>query len=323
MTPSWSLSQSHTHSLNHAVLDAAMKSPTTLLTLVLLAVLQPVQGQQGFSLPGMDLNKASASLHARLADDVVQLAITIDVNEGWHLYHDVLGHPEAIGLPTVVSFEGAGVTFSPARFPEPHRFDQSELSEGAWINGHEGSLVVWAEGRLDTPGSLPAISAHLEGLTCEDSGSCVPYSADLQAQTDGGDGLFADFPSDDLFSAPANGTASGELTASSETLGEETAAWVEYTDEEYAAVEFPAFEPRTSQANHSLGGWLAIAFLAGMILNVMPCVLPVISIKILSFVQQAGEDKQRILALGLSFAAGIVVVVLVFASLAVSFKLGW
>lgn len=50
---------------------------------------------------------------------------------------------------------------------------------------------------------------------------------------------------------------------------------------------------------------LLFAFIGGAILNIMPCVLPVISIKILSFVQQAGEQRSRILALGLAYTAGI------------------
>jgi thiol:disulfide interchange protein len=46
-------------------------------------------------------------------------------------------------------------------------------------------------------------------------------------------------------------------------------------------------------------------FLGGMILNLMPCVLPVISLKIFSFIAQAGESPQRIFRHGLAFAAGI------------------
>ncbi|MCH2064345.1 MAG: thioredoxin family protein [Roseibacillus sp.] len=46
-------------------------------------------------------------------------------------------------------------------------------------------------------------------------------------------------------------------------------------------------------------------FLGGMILNLMPCVFPVIGIKIMGFVQQAGEDRRTILVHGLIYAAGV------------------
>ncbi|HUU97900.1 MAG TPA: protein-disulfide reductase DsbD domain-containing protein, partial [Phycisphaerae bacterium] len=56
-------------------------------------------------------------------------------------------------------------------------------------------------------------------------------------------------------------------------------------------------------------------FLGGLILNITPCVLPVVSIKVLSFVQQAGEDPKRVFRLGLAFCAGIMVWFWAFAAL--------
>lgn len=50
---------------------------------------------------------------------------------------------------------------------------------------------------------------------------------------------------------------------------------------------------------------LALAFLGGIILNLMPCVLPVLSIKILDFVKQAGESHAW--KHGLIFTLGVLV----------------
>ena len=60
-------------------------------------------------------------------------------------------------------------------------------------------------------------------------------------------------------------------------------------------------------ASWGVVGYVVLALLGGFILNLTPCVLPIVSIKVLSFVQQAGEHRLRILTLGLAFAAGIVV----------------
>ena len=46
-------------------------------------------------------------------------------------------------------------------------------------------------------------------------------------------------------------------------------------------------------------------FLGGLILNLMPCVLPVISLKIFSFIAQAGESPARIFRHGVAFSGGI------------------
>jgi thiol:disulfide interchange protein len=51
--------------------------------------------------------------------------------------------------------------------------------------------------------------------------------------------------------------------------------------------------------------FLLFGFLGGLILNLMPCVLPVISLKIFGFIQHAGQDRRRILRSGLAFVAGI------------------
>lgn len=50
---------------------------------------------------------------------------------------------------------------------------------------------------------------------------------------------------------------------------------------------------------------LAFAFMGGLILNVMPCVLPVIALKILSFVRQGQESPVRVRVLGLMYGAGV------------------
>ncbi|MBK1878908.1 protein-disulfide reductase DsbD family protein [Pelagicoccus mobilis] len=52
---------------------------------------------------------------------------------------------------------------------------------------------------------------------------------------------------------------------------------------------------------------LLYAFLGGMILNLMPCVFPVLSIKVLGFVQQSGEDKGKVLKHGVAFTVGVLV----------------
>lgn len=53
--------------------------------------------------------------------------------------------------------------------------------------------------------------------------------------------------------------------------------------------------------------FLLFGFIGGFILNLMPCVLPVISLKIFGFIQHAGDSRRRIFGNGLAFAAGIFV----------------
>ena len=58
-------------------------------------------------------------------------------------------------------------------------------------------------------------------------------------------------------------------------------------------------------ATDSLAGTLFFAFVGGLILNLMPCVFPVLGIKILGFVNQAGNHKAKVVQHGLVFALGV------------------
>lgn len=78
-----------------------------------------------------------------------------------------------------------------------------------------------------------------------------------------------------------------------------------------------------SSKSSSFPTLLGLAFLGGLILNVMPCVLPVVGLKIMGFVSQAGEDRRRILVLNVAYAAGIIVVFAALAALAIVFNFGW
>ncbi len=51
--------------------------------------------------------------------------------------------------------------------------------------------------------------------------------------------------------------------------------------------------------------FLLFAFIGGMILNLMPCVLPVLSLKIMGFVQQANEDHSQAWKHGAVFTLGV------------------
>lgn len=63
---------------------------------------------------------------------------------------------------------------------------------------------------------------------------------------------------------------------------------------------------------------LGLAFLGGIILNFMPCVLPVISLKILGFVQQSRESASHVRTMGLLYGAGVLFSFLVLAGVVIA-----
>jgi thiol:disulfide interchange protein DsbD len=60
-------------------------------------------------------------------------------------------------------------------------------------------------------------------------------------------------------------------------------------------------------APSGLAGTLLLAFVGGLILNLMPCVFPVLGIKILGFVNQAGADRRKVTLHGIVFTSGVLI----------------
>ncbi len=71
----------------------------------------------------------------------------------------------------------------------------------------------------------------------------------------------------------------------------------------------------STKAREGLIIYAFMAFLGGLILNVMPCVLPVISLKLMAFIDQAGESRTRVFLLNLWYVAGLMSVFILLAFL--------
>lgn len=90
-------------------------------------------------------------------------------------------------------------------------------------------------------------------------------------------------------------------------------------------------ETETKDASHSLFGFILVllsAFLGGMILNLMPCVFPVLSMKAMSLISYADKDPREIKKSGLFYTLGILLSFGLIAAIIVSFKvsgehIGW
>ncbi len=67
---------------------------------------------------------------------------------------------------------------------------------------------------------------------------------------------------------------------------------------------------------------LAFAFIGGMILNLMPCVFPIISIKVMNFMQMAGHKPRLVRLHGLVFGLGVLLSFLALAGLLLALRAG-
>ncbi len=101
-----------------------------------------------------------------------------------------------------------------------------------------------------------------------------------------------------LESAPKDlSSMAGLVVFAQQPNGDDRAAW--------QITSAPAVSASRPAPAHGIFTFLLFGFLGGLILNLMPCVLPVISLKIFGFVQQAGQSRQKIFRSGIAFTIGI------------------
>ena len=88
----------------------------------------------------------------------------------------------------------------------------------------------------------------------------------------------------------------------------------------------PSAQANPAQSNkepeHSLPTLLLFAVLGGLILNLMPCVFPVLSIKALNVMEQAKKHPAAVRSKGLVFAAGVIVSMLCLAGVLLTLRAG-
>jgi thiol:disulfide interchange protein DsbD len=81
--------------------------------------------------------------------------------------------------------------------------------------------------------------------------------------------------------------------------------------------------PKAAAADEmGIGALLLFAILGGLVLNLMPCVFPVLSIKAIGLVEQAKKHPAAVRAKGLMFAAGVISSMLVLAAALLALRAG-
>ncbi len=121
-----------------------------------------------------------------------------------------------------------------------------------------------------------------------------------------------------LFNPPGKGEIKVvNLTFSDFSVGSEA------LDQFYKSLETATPTPSTENAGiATFVTYMILAFLGGLILNLMPCVLPVISLKLFSLIKYQDSSRKRLLRHNLFFTMGVISTLLALASVVVALKAG-
>lgn len=245
--------------------------------------------------PGPATVRAEISPVDAKPGEKVTFTLSIAVEEGWHTYSTTQkkgpgGLPTTIEIKQINGLTPVGETWQASESPENKTLETDD--GGHILQLHHGNTKWSREFVVADDAESYGLAGRVQYMTC-DANRCLP-------------------PKRVAFDL-------GNLQSASEVAITTTDAPVKY-----ASSDVPAeFEVDDAESAGGLSWYLLSAFLGGMILNIMPCVLPVLAIKVMSFVQQAGESRSRIFALNAAYSGGVITVFLLLASLAVGVGLGW
>ena len=225
-------------------------------------------------------------------DSSSALAVDFELAGDWHFYASGIS-----ALQVKAGSDSNLVSFSEAIFPPSHTYYVKELNESYDV--FSDTFTVYLPFQVGDANESADIEANLVvnvvGPLCSGT-SCVPTSFQPLLTSIK---ITADAPmTEPAFEVPAP----------------------QVTD---ATAQPKTYKFENDWANYSTLAALILAFLAGLILNVMPCVLPVIPLKVLSIFEQAKQNKARCIAMGLAFCLGILLFFACLASANIILRLGY
>lgn len=233
--------------------------------------------------------------------DTIKLVITATPDPGWHLYARENSDPEhkdGRGKPTLIALTKLdGLRFDGITVSMPPQVKPADGVVGP--QSYYDQPVTWIV-NLGVPRSIDkgekTIAGYIGMQTCEDASCAPPEGIKFEVKL-------------------------GENAASGTTQPFQFSE-AKYEDAASAAKNPPYFVREAVDASR-LMVILAFGVMGGLILNLMPCVLPVIGLKILSFAEQGGQSRSHVFGLNLSYSLGLIAVFLALAAMVVFLNFGW
>jgi thiol:disulfide interchange protein len=260
-----------------------------------------------------------ARVTARLVLDVDRVeagghctaGVLFDLDPGWHIYW---AQPGDAGLATEMDWRSGDAEVGPIAWPKPETFVEAD---GITTYGYQNRVLLPVPVQVsDSVGRSLSLQVSVRYLACKVI--CSPGQVNLRrtlpvgAPTEPAElelrGLFAAasaaaVPVPKAAAAAANLTpvATPGATPSAPSAAPPAAGWADATGPGPAA----AAAQEQAPPPHLLS-ILALALFGGLLLNLMPCVLPVLVLKVLGFAQHGGGSRKVVLQHGLAYTGGIV-----------------
>lgn len=211
-------------------------------------------------------------------------------DEGFYAY----GHkPGPTGQPTNLLLRVDPDSVRATIFYPQGKLKKDSFDPSLEIEAYQGRTPVFALLENILPGEAVRVEGELRMLLCSDT-SCWPAALEVKQGSDALDLLALPMAEDQAWwpvfesAEPDAGESAAPLPLSVAPGG---AAEAEATPAAALEIEPRYFQPALEV--RGLGKAALFGFLAGLILNVMPCVLPVVSLKLSALIAAAGVLEER------------------------------
>ncbi|HSQ74837.1 MAG TPA: thioredoxin family protein [Bacteroidota bacterium] len=261
---------------------------------------------------GLDEGKATLQLPSKsitaAAGSTVDVQLTARIAEQWHVNSNTPN--EDFLIPSVVTARASGIRLIRVRYPEAKDLALSFADKP--VSVYEGDVVfglTFTVAEATPPGKQNA-EITLSYQACNDKTCMPPSNATVTLVVDVTPAVPAESPAGSQKGPGTDGgsdsrEASDVAQAISPAAAPSVASGVlQGGDSTKSGSTRPV--GAAGESSISLAVALLFAFLGGMILNLMPCVLPVLSLKIMGMVKQAGEAPRERLKHGALFTFGVV-----------------
>lgn len=237
---------------------------------------------QEFNMNAMEPPEASMHYSEGALSENSEITVDIVIPDNWHVNANVTA--DEFLKPSSIEIAAREIEFGEPKWPEPIKEYNEVLEfENLVFKGHF-QIKIPVKAVADGYDSLTT-NATFHYQACDNSICLAPASVDIRIGKNKAGISKANSAADLKKNDEGNGTQESNNAASVALL-------------------------------------LFFAFVGGIILNLMPCVLPVLSLKLFSLIKQAGQSRSRLVALGIATTAGILASFWTLAGIVAAIKAG-
>ncbi|MFW5861251.1 MAG: protein-disulfide reductase DsbD family protein [Spirochaetota bacterium] len=257
-----------------------------------------------------DLHLVPGTIPAVHAGDGGYFTVTVRIPGNAHIYANPRG-PGTGKATTVFTESPDGIGTGKPVFERGTRYVAPGEREHVNIYEESTSITIPFSTASSLPVDMYSVEVTIDALLC-DEGACIPLRKTIIQE-------ISVIPPE----KPATVFDNERIqSADAPRVAPETKDAAVKSDEPVTIEGLKTRYLHTSPVNTILTA-IIFGIIAGFILNFMPCVLPVVSLKVMSIITHAGKDRRQVTLMGLLFAGGILASFTALAALATFAGYNW